>query len=322
MEMTSKNRSRQVQATESATPCAELARAIAARTPQAGRNSTIVPGMMLFRQPTPSICHLASVEPGVTIFVQGRKRIAIGGADYLCQAGSFLVASVDLPVQSQIVEATPDTPQLSMRLLFDMKTVREVVSREDLPTVPRFSAESTGRRGLAVGHASPEMMSVGLRLVHLLDRAEEISFFRPLLERELIYRILQTPQGERLRAIATAGNISQRTARVIAWLSAHYARPLRMESLAEIAQMGVSTLHHQFRALTGMSPLQFQKQLRLKTARERMLNDGLDATSAAFEVGYESVSQFNREYSRFFGQPPMRDVRLLREGMQRVIDAA
>ncbi len=305
-------------AAQLASPCAELAEAIAARTPLTGRNQTSVPGLMLFRQVAPSICHLASVEPGVTLFAQGGKRITIGGADYLCRAGSFLVASVDLPVQSQIVEATPAKPQLSLRLLFDMKTVRDVVSREELPT----SVPATERRGLAVGHATAELIRVGLRLVQLADHPEEISFFRPLLERELIYRILQTPQGERLRAIATAGNISQRTAKVIAWLSAHYASPLRMETLAEIAHMGVSTLHHQFRALTGMSPLQFQKQLRLKTARERMVNDGLDATRAAFEVGYESVSQFNREYSRFFGQPPMRDARLLREGMQRVTDAA
>ena len=298
--------------------CRKLASEIAARAPAVGRNQTVVPGLMLFRQVAPSICHLASVEPGVTIFVQGKKRIAIGGADYLCQAGTFLVASVDLPVQSQILEATPDKPQLSMRLLFDMQTVRDVVSREDLPV----TAQSAERRGLAVGHATAELLSVGLRLVELLDRAEEISFFRPLIERELIYRILQTPQGERLRAIATAGNMSQRTAKAIAWLSAHYARPLRMESLAEIAHMGVSTLHHQFRALTGMSPLQFQKRLRLRTARARMLSDGLDATSAAFEVGYESVSQFNREYSRFFGQPPMRDIRALREDAARESDAA
>jgi AraC-like DNA-binding protein len=143
-----------------------------------------------------------------------------------------------------------------------------------------------------------------------------------LIERELIYRIFQTPQGYRLRAIATAGNLSQKTAKVIAWLSANYARPLHMEELAEIARMGVSTLHHQFRALTGMSPLQFQKQLRLRAARDRMLKDRLDATSAAYEVGYESVSQFNREYSRFFGQPPMRDIKAIRETNVVAIDAA
>ncbi len=141
---------------------------------------------------------------------------------------------------------------------------------------------------------------------------EDIPFLSHLIEREIVYRILRTPQGERLRAIATAGDPSYRTARAIAWLKANYAKPLHVGELATIARMGVSTLHHQFRALTAMSPLQYQKQLRLQAARERMLMDGMDATSVAFEVGYESVSQFNREYSRLFGQPPTRDVKSLR----------
>lgn len=126
------------------------------------------------------------------------------------------------------------------------------------------------------------------------------------------YRILRTPQGERLRAVATRGDLSNRTARAIVWLRTNYTKPLHMEELAGIARMGVSTLHHQFRALTAMSPLQYQKQLRLQAARQRMLTDGIDVTNAAYEVGYESVSQFSREYSRFFGQCPMRDVRTLR----------
>ena len=138
----------------------------------------------------------------------------------------------------------------------------------------------------------------------------------------MIYRILRTPQGQRLREIATSGNLSQRTAKAITWLSENYEKPLRMEALAEMVRMGVSTLHHQFRALTSMSPLQFQKHLRLRAARERMLNDGLDATSAAYEVGYESVSRFNREYSRFFGQPPLRDIKALRESNSVTTDAA
>jgi transcriptional regulator GlxA family with amidase domain len=133
-----------------------------------------------------------------------------------------------------------------------------------------------------------------------------------LIQREIIYRILRGPEGARLRAIATLGDQSHRTAKAVAWVRANYAQALRVEELAKLAGMGVSTLHHHFRALTAMSPLQYQKQLRLHAARQRMLIDGLDAASAAFEVGYESASQFNREYSRFFGQPPMRDVRTLR----------
>ena len=130
-----------------------------------------------------------------------------------------------------------------------------------------------------------------------------------MIQREIIYRVLQGRVGARLRAVATLGDQSHRTAKAVAWITANYAKPLHIEELAQIASMGVSTLHHHFRMLTAMSPLQYQKQLRLQSARNLMLNNGLDAASAAFEVGYESPTQFNREYSRFFGQPPMRDVR-------------
>lgn len=296
----------------------DLAERIAVRTPSLGENLTAVRGLSLFRQTACTPCYMASVEPSVSVFVRGRKRINIGGVEYLCDESSFLVASIDVPVQSQIIEASEAVPQLAMRLKLDMQMVREVVSREDLP-------ESTGpteRRGLAVGQTTTGLVSAAIRLVDLLDTPEDIPFLEHLIEREIIYRILRTPQGERLRAIATSGNLSQRAAKAIAWLSTNYAKPLRMEELAEIARMGVSTLHHQFRALTAMSPLQYQKNLRLRVAQERMLKDGIDATTVAYEVGYESVSQFNREYSRFFGQPPMRDVKALREGKGVAINAA
>ena len=145
----------------------------------------------------------------------------------------------------------------------------------------------------------------------LLYTPEDIPFLSGFIEREIIYRVLRGPEGARLRAIATVGDQNQRTAKAIAWIKANYSKPLRIEELAEVAGMAVSTLHHHFRALTTMSPLQYQKQLRLQAARARMLTDDMDATTVAFEVGYESASQFNREYSRFFGQPPLRDIKAL-----------
>jgi AraC-like DNA-binding protein len=196
-----------------------------------------------------------------------------------------------------------------MLLRLDMPTVREVLSRQDLPE-PEASSQ---RRGLAVGLTTPGLLGACARLIGLLGTPEDIPFLGSLIQREIVYRVLRTPQGERLREIATTGNLTNRTARAIAWLRANYAKPLRLEELAAEARMGVSTLHHHFRALTAMSPLQYQKQLRLQAARQRMLMDGIDATRAAYEVGYESVSQFNREYSRFFSQPPMRDIKSLRE---------
>jgi transcriptional regulator GlxA family with amidase domain len=145
----------------------------------------------------------------------------------------------------------------------------------------------------------------------LLDNPQDIPFLSGLIQREILYRVLRGQVGARLRAVATLGDQSHRTAKVITWITANYAKPLFVEELAQLANMGVSTLHHHFRMLTAMSPLQYQKQLRLQSARSLMLNNGLDAGSAAFAVGYESATQFNREYSRFFGQPPKRDVRAL-----------
>jgi AraC-like DNA-binding protein len=146
-------------------------------------------------------------------------------------------------------------------------------------------------------------------LLNLLDAPKDIPFLSHLIQREVIYRLLHGPLGKHLRSIATLGEQSNRTARAVGWLRANYDKPLRVEELASVAQMGVSTLHHHFRSLTAMSPLQYQKRLRLHAARVRMLTEGIDAASAAFEVGYESASQFNREYNRLFGQPPMRDIK-------------
>jgi AraC-like DNA-binding protein len=195
-----------------------------------------------------------------------------------------------------------------MALKLQLPVVRELLSREEI----QISGQPSDGPAIATGETTVEFLSACGRLMDLLDDPQDIPFLSGLIEREIIYRILRGPEGARLRAIATLGDQSQRTAKAIAWIRANYAKPLRVEDLAEIAGMGVSTLHHHFRVLTAVSPLQYQKQLRLQAARARMLMDGVDAASAAFEVGYESASQFNREYSRFFGQPPMRDIRTLR----------
>ncbi|MBV9267572.1 MAG: AraC family transcriptional regulator [Acidobacteriaceae bacterium] len=299
-----------------------LARKLAAHTQSEGEHPTRISALALFRHTAPGACHPAMCEPSLSIFVQGRKLINLGGTEYLCDRASFLVSSIDVPIQSQILEASEAVPFLAMRLRLDMSAVQEVLSWEDLPELEAHTAFGAGyarsekgspeRRGLAVGETPIGLLAAATRLLELLETPEDIPFLAPLIQREIAYRVIRTPQGERLRAIATRGDLSNRTARAIAWLRANYTKPLHMEELAGVAHMGVSTLHHQFRALTAMSPLQYQKQLRLQAARQRMLTDGIDVTSAAYEVGYESVSQFSREYSRFFGQPPMRDVRTLR----------
>ncbi len=285
-----------------------LAQRVAALSGTAGEHATAIPEVLLYRRTTPTPCYRASYEPSLSIFLQGKKRIILGGTPYVCDESTFLLSSIDVPAQSQILEASEKTPLLVMFIRFDMPTVREVLSRDDIPE-PQGTPQG---QGLAVGKTTPRLLSACNRLLDLLDTPEDIPFLSPLIQREILYHLLKTPQADRLRAIATSGDLSQRTVRAIAWLRANFAKPLHIEELAGTARMGVSTLHHQFRSLTAMSPLQYQKLLRLQTARERMLMDGLDATTAAYEVGYESVSQFSREYSRCFGQPPIRDIKNLR----------
>ena len=307
----------------------KLARTIANHFAGEGALETAVPGLSLYRQSTPTSCSSAAYEPRLVVFVQGKKRIDAGAVSYLCDGSNFLVATVDLPVLSQVVSATRERPMLGLLLRLEMPLVRKILGEEefswaedtskDTPRVtrndaalPSASQDTAGTHGIAVGTTTTAMLDACSRLVDLLDAPQDISFLSGLIEREIVYRLLRSPQGKHLRAIATLGEQSQRTAKAVGWLRRNYARPLRVEDLAEMAQMGVSTLHHHFRTLTAMSPIQYQKQLRLHVARERMMNEGLDAASAAFEVGYESASQFSREYRRFFGQPPIRDVKARR----------
>jgi AraC-like DNA-binding protein len=207
-----------------------------------------------------------------------------------------------------VIEASEESPYLCFRLKLQIPIVGELLSRGGIPAT---EAPLDGP-AMATSETTAELLGACSRLMDLLNTPQDIPFLSDPIQREIIYRVLRTPEGQRLRAIVTAGDQSQRTAKAIAWIRENYAKPLKVEDLAHMAGMGVSTLHAHFRGLTSMSPLQYQKQLRLHAARARMLVDGLDAAAAAFEVGYGSATQFNREYSRFFGQPPKRDVRTLR----------
>jgi AraC-like DNA-binding protein len=285
----------------------ELARRIALFVGQEENRATEIEGLSLHRRMSPTAPCSMMYEPGVTVIAQGRKRVELGRTTFFYDASRYLLTSIDLPVVSRVIGATEEVPCLALSLKFDMPMVRDLLRREEIQ-VQGGSSESPG---MATGETTEEFMSACCRLVDLLDTPRDIPFLSGLIQREIIYRILQGAGGARLRAIATLGEQSNRTAKAISWIRANYAKPLQVEALAEMAGMGVSTLHHHFRAITAMSPVQYQKHLRLQAARGRMLVDGLDAASAAFEVGYESASQFNREYRRLFGQPPMRDIRTL-----------
>jgi len=286
----------------------ELAAKIASFIGSAEKLITDVPGLLLARRTSPTAPASATYDPSLAVVAQGRKRATLGGTTFIFDQSRYLLTSLDLPVICNVIEASEEVPYLCFVLKLEMPVVRELLSREEIQA-PAAASDSPA---MATGETTAELFDACCRLIDLLNTPQDIPFLSGLIQREIIYRILRGPEGARLRAIATLGDQSQRTAKAIAWVRANYAKPLRVEDLAKIAGMGVSTLHHHFRALTAMSPLQYQKQLRLHAARERMLMDDVDAASAAFEVGYESASQFNREYSRFFGQPPMRDIKALR----------
>jgi AraC-like DNA-binding protein len=286
----------------------ELARKIASFIGSRERLITDVPGLLLSRRTAPTAPATATYEPSLAVVAQGRKRADLGGTTFIFDESRYLLTSLDLPVICNVIEASEEMPYLCFVLKLDMAAVRELLGREEMHVL-EVASDSPA---MATGETTAELLDACCRLIDLLNTPQDIPFLSGLIQREIIYRILRGPEGARLRAIATLGDQSHRTAKAIAWVRTNYAKPLRVEDLARMAAMGVSTLHHHFRALTAMSPLQYQKQLRLHAARERMLMDGLDAASAAFEVGYESASQFNREYSRLFGQPPMRDIRTLR----------
>ena len=285
----------------------ELARKIASLIGKEENRITDIPGVSLHQRTAPTPPCRTTYHPGVIVVAQGRKQVNLGRTSFIYDESRFLLTAVDLPTVSWVAEATEEVPCLVLSLKLDMPMVRELLSREEI----HVAEAASDSPAMSIGETTPEFLNACCRLLDLLRSPQDIPYLSGLIQREIIYRILRGPEGARLRAVATLGDQSHRTAKAVAWITANYAKHLHIEELAQTASMGVSTLHHHFRMLTAMSPLQYQKQLRLQSARSLMLNNGLDAAAAAFEVGYESATQFSREYSRFFGQPPMRDVRAL-----------
>lgn len=288
----------------------EISRKIDELTGEAEKRVTEVPGLTIVRRVKPTAPSCVTYEPSVAVITQGRKEVVLGKKTLVYDEQHYLLTSVDLPIVSRIPEASAAKPFIGLGLKLEPAVVREVLSVAE----PLDAGKVGARAAMGTGETTIEILDACRRLVELVEKPKEIPVLSGLLKRELVFRMLQGREGARLREIATLGNQSQRIARAIEWLRMNYGKQFRVEELAEISGMGISTFHHQFRALTTMSPLQYQKQLRLQTARERMMHEGMDAASAAFAVGYESASQFSREYRRMFGQPPMADVRKVRGG--------
>ena len=284
-------------------------------------SSTAIPNLNFFRREMPMPPCICLVQPSIVLVVQGEKQMLVGGEAYPYDIHRFLITSLNLPANSQIVSASPDQPCLGLVLKLDLRIMAELIAQGGLP-LPTARAND---RSVGIGTVTPVLLEPFKRLLDLLDEPDTIPVLAPLIEREIHYRLLKSDQAARLWQIASVGSQGHRVAKAIDWLKVNYTAALRIEDLAAHVQMSPSSLHQHFRQLTAMSPLQYQKWLRLNEARRLMLNEDSDAASAAFEVGYESPSQFSREYTRLFGAPPKRDIEGLRrkaEGIGRPTDLA
>ncbi|WP_172657255.1 AraC family transcriptional regulator [Myxosarcina sp. GI1] len=255
---------------------------------------------------TKTICTM--YKPALAIVVRGKKKVLLGEETYYYGAGQYLVVSVDLPARGFIIEATPDKPYLALVLSLSPTQLCDLIAQIQ----PIKSKKENSVRGWCVNNIDTPLIDCAIRLTRLLDTPQDIPFLAPLIIHEIYYRLLTGEQGEAVRQIATSESNMQRVARAIAFIKSDFAQSLRIEELADRANMSPSSFHRHFKQVTSMSPLQYQKQLRLLEARRLMLADNADATNAAYQVGYESPSQFSREYSRMFGAPPIRDIERLK----------
>ncbi|KXU36258.1 AraC family transcriptional regulator [Cephaloticoccus capnophilus] len=294
--------------------------------------STPIPGLRLFRRNSitqPSYCF---IKPSLVLVLQGVKQMVVGTATYVYDTSRFLLTSLEMPARSEVLAASPDAPCLGLNFQLDLHTITELLATGSLPD-PRHAAHAQDEknkdarpasltqnkeleelRSMGIGEVTPALLDAVSRLLALLDEPAAIPTLAPLIQREIHYRLLTgAATAARLRKITSIDSQAHKIAKAIDWLSENYAAPLSIDALAARVQMSPSSFHQHFRALVAMSPLQYQKRLRLNEARRLMLNEQLDAATAAFEVGYESPSQFSREYARHFGAPPKRDIATLRK---------
>lgn len=276
--------------------------------------ATSIPNLTFFRREKLTQPCACLVEPSIVLVPQGVKQLLVGERAYTYDTERFLITSLDLPGSSQVLQASPDKPCLGLTLRLDLRVISDLIAQVRLPPPRDRSIDGSA----AIGTLTPSLLEPFGRLLALLDEPGAIGVIGPLIEREIHYRLLQSDLAPRLLQIVSVGSQSHRIARAIDWLKTNYTQPLRIDELAAHVQMSPSSLHQHFRQLTAMSPLQYQKWLRLNEARRLMLNEHLDAAGAAFHVGYESPSQFSREYNRLFGAPPKRDIEGMRERVGKV----
>ncbi|HZZ44853.1 MAG TPA: AraC family transcriptional regulator [Tepidisphaeraceae bacterium] len=287
----------------------ELARRIAQSLPRDGQAQP-KPGLHFSRTSKPSGLVHGFYVPAFCIIAQGSKVLQLGEDRFCYDPAHYVISTVGLPMTAQVVQASPQRPYLGLRLELEPSVVTSVMVESGLVQIP---AESAGIKGIDVSSLDANLLNAILRLVRLIDAPADYRALSPLIIREIIYRLLVGPQGSRMRHLATFGGQSHRMVRAVAKLREDFAKPLRIQTVARELGMSVSGFHAHFKAMSAMSPLQFQKHLRLQEARRLMISENFDAAEAGYRVGYDDASHFNREYKRHFGHPPMRDVERLRE---------
>ncbi|MGE4317737.1 MAG: AraC family transcriptional regulator [Deferribacterales bacterium] len=268
---------------------------------------TNIPGLSLHRweHPTEPVSYMH--DPSICVILQGKKRVLLGEENYYYQTNQFLVSSLDLPIIANIVEATKDKPYIGITYRLNQKEIANLLVNSNIPgRIGKSDSKSMG-----VGDMSLSLYYSFLRLISLMDEPENIEMIAPMIHKEILFRLLTSDQGPRLRDIGMAGSKESQIAKAIGWLKSNYNTQLKIEALASHVRMSTSSLYLHFREMTNMSPLQYQKWIRLHEARRLMLTEKIDASNAAFEVGYESPSQFSREYKRLFGNPPLKDIKLM-----------
>ncbi len=274
-----------------------------------GDFSTLVPELTIHRRDQPYDPIPCIYDLGLAITVSGEKRVSIGQELFVNEPGQGLLASVDLPLASGVSKASPQKPYLGLMLRFNAKLVLQVAAGM---TLPRPSKKG-GSSGLSQGSLDQHLLEAFERLLALEEEPSLVATVAPLIEQEIIARLLTGPCGRQFMALNAGGTTSRQIAQAMSWLKQNFQKPITIDSLAESTHMSVSNFRQHFKMVAGISPLQYLKQVRLQEARQLMLNENLDAGAAGVRVGYESISQFSREYARLFGQPPRRDIRALRD---------
>ncbi|HCE1481774.1 TPA: AraC family transcriptional regulator [Vibrio parahaemolyticus] len=289
----------------------KLAKLIDRWTGNANQYDTPISGLRFSRWTTPTPPTSYTHNPSICLIAQGRKRVLLGEESFIYDANHFLISSVDLPIIANIIEASEEQPYLGLIVELDLTEISQLIIDSELA----FTQAKEAQKGIAVGELSESLLGAFVRLAELLDEGQNIKILAPIIKREIFYRLLMSEQGTRLHQIVTAGSHSHQIAKAIDWLKNNFVKPLSVGDLASYTGMSKSSFYTHFRSMTSMTPLQFQKKLRLSEARRLMLTENLDAMAATFKVGYESPSQFSREYSRLFGAPPSKDIKLLRENL-------